>query len=131
MQKLIMPSKTLLALTALVVAPIWARTAHAIDYQTRARFSAEVSKLICSDGGAWFEKCYGIKASTCMDTAAGFVNPCVESRLGQIQQPLDEAAGMETAKKLVACFNETFVTFYASTKSSDPSCNTPPSHLQR
>jgi hypothetical protein len=103
--------------------------AQAVDYQTRALFSAEVSKKICSDGGAWFEKCYGIKASTCIETASGFVTPCVDKAISDVQQPLEHTAGMELAKKMVKCFNESFLTFYSSRKSSDSACNTPPPHL--
>jgi hypothetical protein len=116
---------------SLLVAGSMAATsfAHAFDKEIVNQFSAQVSDLVCSDGGAWLS-CYRVEPSTCKTVAAALVEPCANDIFLPIKEPLSYEAGVQAAQRLMGCFNEQFEQSYGANRVSTPDCSQPPKHLR-
>jgi hypothetical protein len=121
--------RTLQALLVASFVLIAAQKAWAFDKALVDQFSGQVSQLICSDGGAWL-KCFRMQPSACKNVADSMVAPCAEQILLPIKEQLAYDDGVQTAQRLMGCFNERFEQSYGSQRLATDECSKPPKHLR-
>lgn len=107
----------LVALVA-VLAP---SAAYAIDATERTALEDKISEYICSDGGKML-KCYGIKSTDCSSVAHSFVKPCVDTVFLGVTQMLTYEQGVNSAHRLMACFDERFMQSHSKDKLKTSEC---------
>jgi hypothetical protein len=105
------------------------QSAQALDPQLENALVSSIEARVCQDGGQWL-RCYGEDSGRCQSVASDFARPCVKSVLGAQAGQMQYEEGVAAAKKLVACFNERFMSSYGSKKLTSPECAQPPQHLQ-
>lgn len=104
------------------------RCAWSFDEALVNGFSGKVSEMICSDGGAWLG-CYRMEASECPQVADAIVKPCADEILLSIGHTLSFQEGVQTATRLLGCFNARFEASYGAQRLSTEECKQPPAHL--
>jgi hypothetical protein len=115
----------------LLLATVIGTTSHtfAFDRELVDRFGAQVTEVVCSDGGAWLS-CYRVEPSTCTSVVTALVQPCANEIYIPVKEPLSYEEGVKAAQRLMGCFNERFDQSYGSQKLSTPECSQPPKHLR-